>query len=136
MPKVEVDREKVRTAVRRLPQDSLIHILDRAIDLVAPSRLGKLIEDYIGIEEVQADGKIPHFTVDAVEAMIEVAQELSGVPGMITCRFRDLGGLIRASGDQAVMRKHELVTSEDVRIAKQLHIPIEDQMQIASQNLN
>ena len=79
-------------------------------------------------QEVEKDGKIPHFIHDAVEAIIQAAIELSGETGKITCRFRELGGLIRAAGDQAIMHQHQWVMEEDVKTARQLHASLEEKM--------
>ncbi len=79
-------------------------------------------------QEVEKDGKIPHFTHDAVEAIIQAAIALSGEIGKMTCRFRELGGLIRAAGDQAIMRQHPQVTEADVKIAQKLHASLEEKM--------
>lgn len=79
-------------------------------------------------QEVKKDGKIPHFTYEAVQAIIQAALMLSGKPRRLTCRFRELGGLVRAAGDQATMRQHPWVTEADVQIAQQFHAALEEKM--------
>nr|WP_290668362.1 ATP-binding protein [Ardenticatena sp.] len=53
-------------------------------------------------QEVVRDGRIPHFTRAAVEAIIAEAARRAP-PGQLTLRLRELGGVVRAAGDQAVL---------------------------------
>ncbi|NLU45638.1 MAG: ATP-dependent protease LonB [Euryarchaeota archaeon] len=69
-------------------------------------------------QEVVKDEKIPHFDKYAVGEIIKEAQRRSGRKGKLTLRLRELGGLIRVSGDLAVNRKAPVVTADDVRNAK------------------
>ncbi len=79
-------------------------------------------------QEVKKDGKIPQFDKGAVEEILEEARRRSGRKGKLTLVLRDLGGLVRAAGDIAVEKKHDLVTREDVIAAKSLANPIEAQV--------
>lgn len=72
-------------------------------------------------QEVIKDKKIPHFDWEAANAILNAAKDWSNVSGQLTCRFRDLGGLIRAAGDQAVLNQHGLVTKDDVQKAIAIH---------------
>ncbi len=69
-------------------------------------------------QEVVKDEKIPHFDKYAVGEIVKEAQRRAGKKGKLTLRLRELGGLIRVSGDLAVNRNSEFVTAEDVRNAK------------------
>lgn len=69
-------------------------------------------------QEVTKDGKIPHFTKDAVMYIIEEARRRANKKGHLTLRLRDLGGLIRAAGDLALEKKSELVTVDHIKNAK------------------
>lgn len=82
---------------------------------------------YLIAQEVVNDGKIPHFTYEAVQEMIQAAGEMCASDHELTCRFRDLGGLVRAAGDQAVINDHPLVEVADVLSAKKTHMSIEKQ---------
>ncbi|RKX49086.1 MAG: ATP-dependent protease LonB, partial [Thermotogae bacterium] len=79
-------------------------------------------------QEVVKDGKIPHFTKDAVEEIIREAQKRAGRKGHLTLRLRDLGGIIRAAGDIAVREGAKYVTREHVLKALQLARPLEKQL--------
>ena len=79
-------------------------------------------------QEVRKDGKIPHFNKEAVDEMIEESRRRAGRKNRLTLVFRDLGGLIRASGDIAIEHKRKYVTKEDVLAAKGLASPIESQV--------
>ncbi len=79
-------------------------------------------------QEVIKDGKIPHFTKEAVDVIIREAERRAGMKGKLTLIFRELGGLIRASGDLAVKRKHKFVDANDVMDAKKIARTLEGQI--------
>lgn len=79
-------------------------------------------------QEVERDGKIPHFSKDAVEEVIREAKRKAGMKNKITLKFRELGGLIRASGDIAIEKKHKYVTREDVLEGKKSARTLEQQI--------
>jgi hypothetical protein len=61
-----IDRDKLRVFVRRLEDADLLILLDRAIDLLPASRLGKLIEDYARPADLRPDGSAPTDLLEAV----------------------------------------------------------------------
>ncbi len=65
-------------------------------------------------QEVKRDGKIPHFTKEAVEVVILEAKNRSGKSDRLTLKLRELGGLVRAAGDIAKEKGHKYVLAEDV----------------------
>ncbi len=79
-------------------------------------------------QEVRRDGKIPHCSAAGVHAMTEAARQRCDQPGKLSCRFRELGGLIRIAGDIAIREGAQLIT--EVHVQKALHwsLPIEEQM--------
>ncbi len=79
-------------------------------------------------QEVRKDEKIPHFDKYAVGEIIKEAQRRAGRRGELTLRLRELGGLIRVSGDVAVGREASIVTKEDVLEAKRSARGLEQQM--------
>ena len=79
-------------------------------------------------QEVFSDKKIPHFTSEACELIVENAKKRADKGGKLTSRFRDLGGIVRAAGDIAVLKKHKLTELEDVQEAFNKVKSIEDQM--------
>ncbi|MDR0887878.1 MAG: ATP-dependent protease LonB [Candidatus Methanoplasma sp.] len=79
-------------------------------------------------QEVIKDQKIPHFDKYAIGEIIKEAQRRAGRKGELTLRLRELGGLIRVSGDVAVERNAELVTKEDVLLAKKTARSLEQQI--------
>lgn len=78
-------------------------------------------------QEVEKDKKIPHFTRDAVKEIIREAQRRAGRRGQLTLKLRDLGGLIRVSGDMAISGDAEFTTAEHVFGAKKIARSIEQQ---------
>ena len=79
-------------------------------------------------QEVVKDGKIPHFTKEAVEEIINEARRRSGRKNSLTLIIRDLGGMIRSAGDIAVKEKVKLVTIEHVKKARKLSRSLEHQI--------
>ncbi|MFH1054485.1 MAG: ATP-dependent protease LonB [Candidatus Altiarchaeota archaeon] len=79
-------------------------------------------------QEVTKDGKIPHFTVEAVDEILREAKRRSGTRGKLTLRFRELGGIIRAAGDIANEKKHKYVTADDVLEGKKSARTLEQQI--------
>jgi Lon-like ATP-dependent protease len=81
-------------------------------------------------QEVAKDKKISHFHRDAIGEVIREAQRRSGRQGHISLRFRELGGLIRASGDIANEESSKTVFSKHVlkgrRIARSLEQQVAD----------
>ncbi len=79
-------------------------------------------------QEVRKDGKIPHFDKYAVAEILREAQRRSGRKGELTLRMRELGGLIRVSGDMAIGREAKVVTSDDVITARRVARSLEQQI--------
>jgi len=79
-------------------------------------------------QEVKKDGKIPHFSKDATEAIIEEARKRANRKGHLTLHLRGLGGLVRAAGDLAKEEGEKLVKAGHVKKAKVLARPLEQQI--------
>ncbi len=79
-------------------------------------------------QEVQKDKKIPHFSKDAVDEIINEARKTANRKGHLTLRLRELGGLIRAAGDIAVENKDKLVNKEHIVKAKKISRSLEKQI--------
>ena len=79
-------------------------------------------------QEVSKDKKIPHFEKAAVGEILKEAQRRAGRYGHLTLRLRELGGLIRVSGDVARERGADLVTAEMVVDAKRVARSLEQQI--------
>jgi Lon-like ATP-dependent protease len=79
-------------------------------------------------QEVSKDKKIPHFDRNAVGEIIKEAQRRAGRKGQLTLRLRELGGLIRVSGDIAREESRPTVTQEHVFAAKKIARSLEQQI--------
>jgi ATP-dependent Lon protease len=79
-------------------------------------------------QEVIKDGKIPHFSREAVEEIIFEARRRSDHKGKLTLKLRDLGGLVRGAGDIAKEKIHPFVTRQDVFEAKLSARTLENQI--------
>ncbi len=79
-------------------------------------------------QEVKRDGKIPEFDAASIAEVIREAQRRSGRTGKLTLRLRELGGLVRTSGDFARSANADLVTIEHVRMAKTASRSLEQQI--------
>ena len=79
-------------------------------------------------QEVKNDGRIPHFAPDALDEIIMEAKRRSGKQNALTLRLRELGGLVRSSGDVAIEHGEDLVSAEHVLEAKKFARTLEQQM--------
>ncbi len=79
-------------------------------------------------QEIVRDGKIPHFTQDAVAEIMREAKRRSGRKGHLTLMLRDLGGLIRVSGDVARAESSHLTEVNHVMQAKKMARSVEQQL--------
>jgi Lon-like ATP-dependent protease len=79
-------------------------------------------------QEVAKDGKIPHFSREAVDKIVFEARKRAQRKHRITLCLRDLGGLVRAAGDIAKKKGHSVVLPEDVEEAKMAARTLEQQM--------
>jgi len=79
-------------------------------------------------QEVDKDGRLPHFTDDAVEEVILEAKRRAGRKGHLSLKLRDLGGLVRVAGDVARSENKEYTEREDVLRAKRRSRSIEQQL--------
>ena len=83
-------------------------------------------------QEIRRDGKIPHATFKAVEAIVEEAkrraQITDDVSNALTLRLRELSGIIRMAGDIAVSHNAGFIEEDFVRQAIQKAKTIEEQL--------
>ncbi|ACV13058.1 Sigma 54 interacting domain protein [Halorhabdus utahensis DSM 12940] len=79
-------------------------------------------------QEVEKDGRLPHFTEDAVEEIILEARRRAGRKEHLSLKLRNLGGLVRVAGDIARAADKEFTEREDVLQAKDRSRSIEQQL--------
>jgi len=79
-------------------------------------------------QEVAKDKKIPHFTKDAVDVIIEEARRRANRKEHLTLRLRELGGIIRAAGDNAIESGSKVVEAQHVRNIKSIARSLEHQI--------
>ncbi|WP_416838964.1 ATP-dependent protease LonB [Haloferax sp. DFSO52] len=79
-------------------------------------------------QEVSNDGRLPHFTEQAIEEVILEARRRAGRKGHLTLEFRNLGGLVRVAGDIARGEAAEYTTRDHVLQAKMRARSIEQQI--------
>lgn len=79
-------------------------------------------------QEVVRDGKIPHLTRDAVAEILREAKRRAGRKGHLSLMLRDLGGLIRVSGDIARSEGTPLTEAKHVLQAKKMARSVEQQL--------
>lgn len=79
-------------------------------------------------QEIKKDKKIPPFSKEAVDEIVEEARRRAGRKDHITLRLRDLGGLVRAAGDLAKEKGAKLVTKQHVNDAKLYARTLEQQI--------
>jgi Lon-like ATP-dependent protease len=91
-----------------------------------PENRDKLVQ--FVAQEVKKDGRIPHFSKEAVGEIIREAQRRAGKKDSLTLKLRDLGGLVRAAGDIAKGEGAEQVSVAHVISAKKLARTLEQQI--------
>ncbi len=79
-------------------------------------------------QEVNKDKKIPHFTKEAVDEIIEEARRRAVRKGYLTLELRGLGGLIRAAGDIAKQEGKKFVEKSHIMTARKFARPLEQQI--------
>jgi ATP-dependent Lon protease len=83
-------------------------------------------------QEIQKDGKIPHATPEALAELIREASRrakyIDGKDDALTLRLRELGGVVRAAGDIAVMDGSTLIEERHIRLALKRARPVEEQI--------
>jgi len=79
-------------------------------------------------QEVNKDKKIPHFTKDAVDYIVEEARRRANRKGHLSLIFRELGGIIRAAGDVAVEEGAKIVEKKHIVKAKTIARSLEEQI--------
>jgi len=79
-------------------------------------------------QEIVKDGKIPHFSKEAVDEVIQEAKRRANRKGHLTLRLRDLGGMIRAAGDLAKEQNSKLVMKTHIFQSKNVSRTLEQQL--------
>ncbi len=79
-------------------------------------------------QEVNKDGKIPHFSKPAVNEIINEARKRAGQKNKLTLKLRDLGGLVRAAGDVAYEQGDKVVLPSHIYKAFKLAKTLEQQI--------
>ncbi|QLH75565.1 MAG: ATP-binding protein [Methanomassiliicoccales archaeon] len=83
-------------------------------------------------QEIVMDGRIPHASRGAIEAVIREARKRAkrtdGIEGALSLRLRELGGLIRAAGDIAALEGKGLIDEGDVEKAVKRSMTAEEQI--------
>jgi ATP-dependent Lon protease len=83
-------------------------------------------------QEIVMDAKIPHATREAIALVIEEAKKraknIDNKDKALTLRLRELGGLIRAAGDIAVLEGAAKIDAQQIREALKRARPVEEQI--------
>ena len=83
-------------------------------------------------QEIKTDKRIPEANMETVQAVINEARRraltIDKMEKSLTLRLRELGGLVRTAGDQAIRRKDDLITPEHIKEALKRSKPIEEQI--------
>ena len=86
------------------------------------------IARFVAQEVKKENGKIPHFSLSGINAIIQEARRRANRKGHLTLHLRGLGGLVRAAGDLAKEEEADYVTSQHVKDAKNIARTLEQQI--------
>ena len=86
------------------------------------------IARFVAQEVKKEEGKIPHFSLEAINALINEARRRANRKGHLTLHLRNLGGLVRAAGDLAKEERADIVLKKHVLGAKKLARALEQQI--------
>ena len=56
---IEIDREKLRAAIRKLGGEYVFYMLDDAIDLLPAAKLHKIVRKYLDVRRLHPDSEKP-----------------------------------------------------------------------------
>ncbi len=83
-------------------------------------------------QEVEMDGRIPHASMETVHGLVREgrrrARDWDEHSNALTLRLREMGGLVRAAGDQAVKDGAELIEPEHLESALRRARTVEEQI--------
>ncbi|TFG69685.1 MAG: Lon protease family protein, partial [Methanomassiliicoccus sp.] len=83
-------------------------------------------------QEIVMDGKIPHASREAIQMIIDEARKraklMDNKDKALTLRLRELGGLIRAAGDVAIVEGAVLIEAKHIKEALKRARPVEEQI--------
>jgi hypothetical protein len=54
---IQIDRDKLRAAVRKLGNEYVFYMLDDAIELLSPAKLYQLAKNYVDLKRLQPDAE-------------------------------------------------------------------------------
>lgn len=54
---IEIDRNKLRAAIRKLGDEYVFYMLDDAIDLLPPAKLHKIVRKYLDLKRLRPDSE-------------------------------------------------------------------------------
>ncbi len=86
------------------------------------------IARFVAQEVKREAGKIPHFDLTGIKAIIEEARRKANRKSHLTLHLRSLGGLVRAAGDLAKEKNSKTVSKLHVKEARKLARPLEQQI--------
>ncbi len=120
------DTQKLHPALRSRIRGNGYEIFVENFMDDTPENQYKLIQ--FVAQEVKKDKKIPHFTKQAVDEIINEARIMAGRKKKLTMNLRELGGLIRVAGDIAKEKGAKYVEASHVIEAKELGGTLEEQI--------
>ncbi|MFA5382389.1 MAG: ATP-dependent protease LonB [Candidatus Micrarchaeia archaeon] len=122
VPDIQTMHPALRSRIRGAGYE--IYVEDHMDD--TPENEEKLVK--FVAQEVKKDKKIPHFTKEAVNEVINEARRKSTKKHSFTLNLRELGGIVRAAGDMAREENAQYVSAEHVKKAKKISGTLEQQI--------
>jgi hypothetical protein len=85
----QIDREKLRAAIRRMGSDYLFLMVDAAITVLTQDSLRMLVKGFLNPDELQSDGKEEMSLLENVKAFRKVSLQGKYLRGF-RCQFQEL----------------------------------------------
>ncbi len=90
-------------------------------------------------QEIAVDGRIPPMSVEAMVMVIEEGKRRARIvdkkENALTLRLREMGGLVRVSGDIAFIEGSKIIEPAHVTEALKLYLPVEEKIKKSYGNL-
>jgi hypothetical protein len=82
---LDIDRAKLRAALRKLGDEYVFYMLDEAIELLPPTKLKRIVGKYLDLKQLRPDGGMPLRAnlLDDVKAFEKASLAITATPSAL-----------------------------------------------------